>query len=69
MILLETNGWIWPFLHEITIGKAHLLYDLAAPEAEWGWVLDWLVQDLTDVERQALAHLTVRFDKVDPQMV
>ena len=48
---------------------SHLLLDLAAPEAEWGWVLDWLVQDLTDVERQSLASLTMRFEKAGPQTV
>jgi hypothetical protein len=48
---------------------AHLLLDSNAPDAEWGWVLDWLVQDLTDVERQSLATLTVRLDKVHFQTV
>lgn len=47
---------------------AHLLLDPNALDKEWGWVLDWLVQDLTDVERQALSNLTVRFGESDPPM-
>lgn len=38
-----------------------LLLDLEAPDEARGWVLDWLVRDLTDRERQALAELTRRF--------
>jgi hypothetical protein len=33
----------------------HLLLDPNAPDEEWDWVLNWLAQDLTDVERQSLA--------------
>ncbi len=52
-----------------------LLFDLNAPpnttpkatDEESSWVLDWLMQDLTDVERRSLAHLTACFDKVDSQ--
>ncbi|MDH3602945.1 MAG: hypothetical protein OEU26_25315 [Candidatus Tectomicrobia bacterium] len=47
----------------------HLLLDPNAPDEEWGWVLDWLVQDLTDVERHSLSTLTARFDKVDSPTV
>jgi hypothetical protein len=43
-----------------------LLLDLNAPDETGGWVLDWLVQDLTDIERQALANLTGRFDTAHP---
>jgi hypothetical protein len=43
-----------------------LLLDLDAPDETGGWVLDWLVQDLTDIERQALADLTGRFDTSHP---
>jgi hypothetical protein len=43
-----------------------LLLDLEAPDETGSWVLDWLVQDLTDIERQALADLTGRFDTSRP---
>jgi hypothetical protein len=43
-----------------------LLLDLDAPGEAGGWVLDWLVPDLTDRERQALADLTGRFDTSHP---
>jgi hypothetical protein len=38
-----------------------LLLDLEASGETGGWVLDWLVPDLTERERQALADLTGRF--------
>jgi hemerythrin-like domain-containing protein len=43
-----------------------LLLDLEAPHEAGGWVLDWLVQDLTDGERQGLADLRGRFDTSHP---
>ncbi len=45
---------------------AHLLLDSRAPNGEWVWVLDWIAQDLTDVERQSLARLTERFGRAQP---
>lgn len=47
-----------------SLAGVDLFLDPDAPDEEWGWVLDWLVQDLTDVERQSLSSLTARFDKV-----
>ncbi len=43
----------------------HLLLDTRTPDESSSWVLDWLRQDLTDVERRSLAKLTACFDKVD----
>ena len=40
---------------------ARLLLD---PEPEMNWVIDWLKQDLTDVERQSLASLIAALDRV-----
>jgi hypothetical protein len=40
----------------------HLLFDPHATDEQSGWVLDWLRQDLTDVERQSLDHLTASFN-------
>jgi hypothetical protein len=39
---------------------AHLLLDPKVRDEASSWVLDWLRQDLTDVERQSLASLTAR---------
>ena len=40
---------------------ARLLLD---PEPEMNWVIDWLKQDLTDVERQSLTNLIALLDRV-----
>ena len=46
----------------------HLLLDPTAPAEEWAWVIDWMTQDLTDVERRSISNLTERFDKMNPQI-
>lgn len=43
-----------------------LVLDLQAPAEEQGWVLTWLVHDLTKDERQTLTDLMGRFDKAHP---
>jgi hypothetical protein len=42
---------------------AHLLHDANASGSEAGWVLDWLLHDLTGTERQALASLTAQLSE------
>jgi len=48
---------------------SHLLLDSHASDEESSWVVDWLRQDLTDVERQSLASLTARFAQADARRV
>jgi hypothetical protein len=48
---------------------AHLLLNLHAPEQTSNWVLDWLMQDLTDVERRSLAKLITHLHQVESRTV
>lgn len=71
--LEEEEEFILPIIRDRMSPKqqlemaAHLLLDPNAPDGEWGWVLDWLVQDLTDVERRSVAKLTERFEQANFQ--
>ena len=69
--LEEEEEFVLPIIRE-RIGEAQqlemvrrLLLDPNAEDEEW--VLDWLVQDLTDSERQVLIDLVARFDTTLPK--
>jgi hypothetical protein len=73
--LEEEEEFILPIIRESISPEeqlkmvAHLLLDLRAPDAKSDWVLDWLMQDLTDVERQSLAKLMAQLHQVESRMV